>query len=117
GFEPDKDIPIEITGIRPGERLQEELLRGEELVSRINVEGVFAAKPRSVPLGALTSVLMRIEAAAREGEEAEMMRLIGDLVPDYSGRPVRDGNRKPEAADPDAGKLVYLAKPGQPAAG
>ena len=117
GFEPDKDIPIEIIGIRPGERLQEELFRSEEPVTRIDVEGVFAATPRSVPLAALTSTLKRLEAAARAGEEAELMRLVGELVPDYAGRPAKAGAEETEADEPKAEKVVYLEKKGQSAAG
>jgi O-antigen biosynthesis protein WbqV len=117
GFEPDKDIPIEIVGIRPGERLQEELFRGEEPVTRIDIEGVFAAKPRSVPLAALGAALKRIEVTARDGEEAELMRLVGELVPDYAGRPAKAGSQEREADENEAEKVVYLAKPSQSAAG
>jgi O-antigen biosynthesis protein WbqV len=117
GFEPDKDIPIEIIGIRPGERLQEELFRGEEPVTRIDIEGVFAAKPRSVPLAALGAALKRIEVTARDGEEAELMRLVGELVPDYAGRPAKAGSQEREADENEAEKVVYLAKPSQSAAG
>ncbi|MDP2620258.1 MAG: nucleoside-diphosphate sugar epimerase/dehydratase [Hyphomicrobiales bacterium] len=114
GFEPDQDIAIEIVGIRPGERLREELFHAGEPVSRIDIEGVFAAKPRSVPFEALVTALKRIEAAAKQGDETALLRLIGKLVPDYSGHmPEADTNT---AAAPDADKIVYLAKPGKSAA-
>lgn len=41
GFEPDKDIPIEFIGMRPGERIHEELFHIEEAVGRIEIGGCF----------------------------------------------------------------------------
>jgi FlaA1/EpsC-like NDP-sugar epimerase len=113
GFEPDQDIAIEIIGIRPGERLREELYHAGEPLSRIDIEGVFAAKPRSVPFEALLTALKRIETAAREGDETALLRLTSKLVPDYNGHMP---NADDESAVPDGDKVVYLAKPGQFAA-
>lgn len=114
GFVPDQDIAIEIIGMRPGERLREELFHSGEPMSRIDVEGVFAARPQSLPLAALVAGLKQIEAAARAGDEAELLRLIGGLVPDYGG-PMPPAEID-EAAAGETGKVVYLAKQGHSAA-
>jgi FlaA1/EpsC-like NDP-sugar epimerase len=45
GFEPDVDIPIKITGLRPGEKLYEELLLDEEGISKTVHEKIFVGKP------------------------------------------------------------------------
>ena len=45
GYIPDVDIEIKYTGLRPGEKLYEELLRQEEGVSASSREGIFIAKP------------------------------------------------------------------------
>ena len=45
GFEPGIDIKIEITGLRPGEKLYEELLMDEEGLRKTSHEKIFIAKP------------------------------------------------------------------------
>ena len=45
GFEPHKDIEIEITGLRPGEKLYEELLLEEEGLVKTDNELIYVAKP------------------------------------------------------------------------
>ncbi len=45
GFEPEVDIKIEITGLRPGEKLYEELLMDEEGLRKTSHEKIFIAKP------------------------------------------------------------------------
>ena len=45
GFEPEIDIKIEITGLRPGEKLYEELLMDEEGLRKTSHEKIFIAKP------------------------------------------------------------------------
>ena len=45
GYVPDVDIKVVYTGLRPGEKLYEELIRDEEGVSLSSSEGIFIAKP------------------------------------------------------------------------
>ncbi len=45
GYEPEVDIPIKITGLRPGEKLYEELLMGEEGLTRTEHEKIFIGQP------------------------------------------------------------------------
>ena len=45
GYEPEIDIPIKITGLRPGEKLYEELLMGEEGLTRTEHEKIFIGQP------------------------------------------------------------------------
>jgi FlaA1/EpsC-like NDP-sugar epimerase len=45
GLEPESDIKIEITGLRPGEKLHEELLTNEEGIKKTNHEKIFIGKP------------------------------------------------------------------------
>lgn len=48
GFEPGEDIEIIVTGIRPGEKLYEELLTDEEGVNATNHKRIFVAKPHDI---------------------------------------------------------------------
>ena len=48
GFEPYVDIDIQFTGLRPGEKLYEELLRDEETDTATSKEKIFIAKPEQV---------------------------------------------------------------------
>lgn len=45
GFEPNVDIKIEFIGLRPGEKLYEELLMAEEGITDTRHEKIFVAKP------------------------------------------------------------------------
>lgn len=45
GYEPNVDIPIEITGLRPGEKLYEEILMSEEGLTSTKHDKIFISKP------------------------------------------------------------------------
>ena len=45
GYKPDIDMPIVYTGLRPGEKLYEERLMDEELLSNTKVEGISVGRP------------------------------------------------------------------------
>lgn len=55
GFEPNVDIQIKFSGLRPGEKLYEELLLDEEGVSASKQEGIYIAKPSAIEYDILSS--------------------------------------------------------------
>ena len=55
GFEPDKDIKIEYTGLRPGEKLYEEVLSDKENTIPTSHERILVAKVRPRPTSASSS--------------------------------------------------------------
>ncbi|GAU77745.1 nucleoside-diphosphate sugar epimerase/dehydratase [Fusibacter sp. 3D3] len=66
GFEPDVDIKVTYSGLRPGEKLYEELLMSEEgLVSTEN-EKIFVAKPMDITLDELLKGLDRLKETLEE---------------------------------------------------
>ncbi len=53
GFEPNVDIPIKITGLRPGEKLYEELLMAEEGLEKTQHDKIFVAEPLEMEMNEL----------------------------------------------------------------
>lgn len=83
GLRLDQDIKIEFTGLRPGEKLFEELFDPSENPTPSNAEGVLIAKPRSVNYYTLVSRLKDLEKSARNRHTVETLEIIQSLVPEY----------------------------------
>ena len=103
---PGGDIAIEIVGLRPGEKLFEELLIGE------NVEGtshplIMRAYEHELPWARIDEFLAKMDEASRTFDYERVLALLGSLVEEYS--PARHGDdelwwRTP--ARPVAGEVV-----------
>jgi len=85
GLEPGKDIKIEFTGIRPGERLHEILFAQQEATAEIGIAGIVAAKPVQPSLDAMRTWLTRLEQALAQGERGAIYGLLRDAVPEFRG--------------------------------
>ncbi len=83
GFDPDVEIPIKFTGLRPGEKLHEELLTAGENVKRTDVGKLFITEPDVVDCSTLWETLNQLRKAAQEANSAEIRKLLKSLVPDY----------------------------------
>jgi FlaA1/EpsC-like NDP-sugar epimerase len=86
---PNGDIAIEVTGLRPGEKLYEELLIGD------NVEGtshplIMRAYEHEVPWALLEERLARLDEACKDFDFEKVLTLLGLLVQEY--RPTRHGD-------------------------
>jgi FlaA1/EpsC-like NDP-sugar epimerase len=83
GLEVGRDIQIQFTGVRPGEKLYEELFFGRELAETTDHPKVLRARHAELPIG-LSSVVDDLVSAAIQGQpEDSLRRLLGRLVPDY----------------------------------
>jgi len=82
GLEPDRDVPIVYTGVRPGEKLFEELLTAEEGTDATSHERLFVARMAD-PSRDWTSDLEELIAAAMAGEDANVLATLRTLVPRY----------------------------------
>jgi FlaA1/EpsC-like NDP-sugar epimerase len=82
GFEPDVDIAIKETGIRPGEKLFEELLTAEEGTAATMHERIFVAHQDSIPGPALSGFLGEMEDLARSGRagNTNVLALVAEVV-------------------------------------
>ena len=85
GLEPGRDIQIEFTGTRPGERLNEILFGREEETAEIGISGIVAAKPTRPSMDAIRGWLARLEQAVSHNERSAMYDLLRDAVPEFSG--------------------------------
>jgi O-antigen biosynthesis protein WbqV len=83
GHDPDEDIPIEITGLRPGEKLTEELFYETETTEPTRYPGVLIARPRPLDPAVVKSGLVDMEQAARAGDDVTLHATLARLVPDY----------------------------------
>ncbi len=80
---PNKDIEIKITGLRPGEKLYEELFDASETPLKTDIGGVQAAKPQPVEVALLRTSFISIEKAALAGHGEEIHRLLAQIVKGY----------------------------------
>lgn len=94
GFEPDVDIKIEFSGLRPGEKLYEELLMDEEGLKQTNHNKIFIGKPIDINIEKLEKDLKLLKLAV-DNEEAEAIEYImKSLVPTF----IREEEKYNEAA-------------------
>ena len=82
GYEPYKDIDICFTGLRPGEKLYEELLMDEEGLQKTVNDRIFIGKPIDMDYDRFERALQRLGEAALS-ETADVRLLVHELVPEY----------------------------------
>jgi len=83
GFEPDKDIPIIFTGVRPGEKFFEEILTAEEGTLATQNQKIFMAKLSEVDEEELNQELERLKVVVRTGGKEEIKAILKRLIPYY----------------------------------
>jgi len=86
GLEPDLDIKIQYTDLRPGEKLTEEIFYAAEDVSETVVDGVKAARAEAASLTDLKPDLTALLAAAAARDEAETLARLAALEPRFGLR-------------------------------
>lgn len=85
---PDGDIEIVEVGLRPGEKLYEELLIGENPVPTVHPR-IMKAHEAMVPWPVLARELDRIERDLHTGGSGRAMTIVQRLVPEYRARPLQ----------------------------
>ena len=78
------DIPIIYTGLRPGEKLFEELFHPHENYSDTTHAKIFLAQPRSMSWSLLTAQLRQASAAARDFDEDALRVVLDRLLPEFA---------------------------------
>jgi O-antigen biosynthesis protein WbqV len=87
GLRPDEDIKIAYTGLRPGEKLYEELFHFSENAAKTDHASIFLASPRFVEMSGLHKSLDRLFSACCERNAAEALAVLKQLVPEFSHEP------------------------------
>ena len=82
GFEPDVDIQVVYTGLRPGEKLYEELLMKEEGLQETANRLIHIGKPIEMDDEKFKEQLARLELASK-AEVANMKEIVAEIVPTY----------------------------------
>lgn len=82
GFKPDEDIKIEYTGLRPGEKLYEELLMAEEGLNNTKYQKIYVARPMKITIQELEEKI-RILEKVLDKDDKEIIRALQAVVPTY----------------------------------
>ncbi len=82
GYKPDVDIKIEYTGLRPGEKLYEELLMDEEGLQETENKLIHIGRPIEMDDELFKEQLKRLEIAYKE-ETLDMKEIVAEIVPTY----------------------------------
>lgn len=96
GFEPDVDIKIKVTGLRPGEKLYEEVLMEEEGIRKTAHDKIFIAKPASYNLDDLKVKLKELGHLCEAGNDEALKRKLKEVVPTYHNKELESQSRKME---------------------
>jgi FlaA1/EpsC-like NDP-sugar epimerase len=95
GYIPEEEIPISFIGLRPGEKLREELLGMDETMTRSDVEKINIVESGWIPeLSYVGKKIFNLERLAIEGKSEEIIKVLFEIVPTF--RPASVNSRELE---------------------
>lgn len=84
GFVPGREIPIRFVGLRPGEKLYEELVGTDEIAERSSLGKILRIRRLGgVDVSRVAGMMMAMEAAAYLNNAAKAIERLRELVPDF----------------------------------
>ena len=85
GLELDKDITIQEIGLRPGEKLYEELLMRSETLSKTSNEKIFIEQQQEISKDVIMGDLLRLDEAITRGiPPQDLITMLREMVPTYA---------------------------------
>jgi FlaA1/EpsC-like NDP-sugar epimerase len=91
GLRPEVDIDVEIVGLRPGEKLHEDLVVDGEETSNSAHEKILTAQPRLPGGWEREKVLAKLTRLVEDGDAAGIREYLGEIIPDARLKPARSG--------------------------
>ncbi len=83
GRKPDEDVEIRFTGLRPGEKLYEELFHGKEPPAPTGYPGLLMAHPRTADPAIVGRAIEEIASACRANQTRLALTLLSRLIPEF----------------------------------
>ena len=96
GLVPGKDIEIKYTGMRPGEKMYEELFRPEDVRRDTGNDDIFVAVPEESDMAILKEQMSGLRLLAELPEPGPIIDAIRQLIPSYTGHP-KGANKRGQA--------------------
>lgn len=84
GYTPNKDIKIKVTGLRPGEKLYEELLMNNDNLTKTAHNKIFIDKPESLSLNNITKQIDDLMFITKLGNKNMLINKLREIVPTYN---------------------------------
>jgi O-antigen biosynthesis protein WbqV len=84
GLRPDLDVEVRFTGLRPGEKLFEELFHGQEPPAPTGTPGLLMATPRTADPAIVGRSIDEIASACRGGQTRLALALLAHMVPEFA---------------------------------
>ncbi len=107
GLRPGIDVGIAFTGMRPGEKLFEELTLDAEHADRTRHPSIFVGRIDTVPWGEVERTLETLERLVRTGDDGAVVAALEEAIPEY----IASGSARWLRDEPAAIRLVEEATP------
>lgn len=97
GFKPYTDVDIVFSGLRPGEKLYEELFDKSEVREETAHDGYFVASPRMIDHMLLNKSIAEVENAVAREDHARALLILHHIVPEFKRGEQQAGEERPDA--------------------
>ena len=83
GYKPGEDIEIKFTGLRPGEKMYEELLMSEEGLQKTDNKMIFIGKPIDFDVDVFEQQLLQLQEDAKNENTEDIRKRVKEIVSTY----------------------------------